>query len=73
MFSFTSSYGSGCGSKIGRDGGAQLINLGSDCWTAGDDMARRNIKHVILHAVGFLHEMNRFTFYILLNQTLYQD
>ena len=59
LFSFTSSY-QGCGSKVGREGGAQFITLSSDCWTRGDDQARRNIKHEILHAVGFLHEMNRF-------------
>ena len=59
MFSFTSSYGHGCGSNFGRDGGAQFINLGSDCWTQGDNLARKNIKHEILHSLGFLNEMNR--------------
>ena len=60
MFSFTSSYGYDCGSEVGRIRGVQFINLGSDCWTAeGDDMARRNIKHEILHVMEFLHEMNR--------------
>ena len=58
IFSFTSSH-SGCWSKVGREGGAQPINLESDCWLHGDDLARKNIKHEILHALGFLHEMNR--------------
>ena len=56
ILSFTKSYNRKCWSKIGREGGAQPINLGFDCW---DDQARRHIKHEILHAVGFLHEMNR--------------
>ena len=58
MFSFTAIF-SGCWSKVGRDGGAQPINLNRDCWNLGDDVARRNIKHEILHALGFHHEMNR--------------
>ena len=38
-----------------------MINLHIDCWNSGDDLARKNIKHEILHAVGFHHEMNRFS------------
>ena len=59
MFSFTSIF-NGCWTKrVGRDGGAQLINLNRDCWNGGDDLARRHIKHEILHVLGFNHEMNR--------------
>ena len=53
------SYSRKCLSNVGREGGAQPINLGLNCWGHGDDLARKHIKHEILHAVGFLHEMNR--------------
>ena len=59
ILSFTSSYSRGCWSKIRREEGAQPINLGPGYWGHGEDLARKNIKDEILHALGFLHEMNR--------------
>ena len=41
------------------DGGAQAINLDSECWNMGDYEARRNIKRVILDALGFIRTINR--------------
>ena len=58
MFSFTGVF-TGCWSKVGRDGGAQPINLHRDCLNKKEKEARRKVKHEILHALGFHHEMNR--------------
>ena len=58
MFSFSSVY-PGCYAWVGRVGGQQIINLRRDCWNTGKELAMRNIKHEILHTVGFFHEMNR--------------
>lgn len=46
----------GCWSYYGRMSTAhqgQTLSLGNEC------LARRNIQHVILHALGFAHEVNR--------------
>lgn len=45
---------SGCWSRIGKEGGRQVINLQSPC------MKRiGTIIHEIVHAIGFYHEQNR--------------
>ena len=51
---------SGCSSYVGREGGKQEVILGRDCFSQGDQTAAKNIRHELLHALGFLHEMNRF-------------
>ena len=43
-----------CYSYVGRNGGVQNINLAEGCWD------KPIIKHEILHALGFFHEMTRF-------------
>ena len=47
----------GCASYVGRKGGKQEIEMGRDCFYHGD---ARHIRHELLHALGFLHEQNRF-------------
>ena len=37
-----------------------MVNLNRVCWNRGKDLAMKNIKHEMLHALGFHHEMNRF-------------
>ena len=50
----------GCWSKVGREGGPQPINLDRNCLTIGGRRkAVGRAKHEIMHAIGFLHEMNR--------------
>ena len=56
--SFSSRY-DGCFSSVGREGGPQPVYLGRDCFSYGDDLALYHARHEILHAIGFLHEMNR--------------
>ena len=58
VFSF-SSRDDGCSSYVGRKGGPQSVYLGRDCFSYGDDLALYHARHEILHAIGFLHEMNR--------------
>ena len=49
-----------CSSKVGRVGGAQAVTLGRACLTTGtEEEILGRVQHEILHAVGFLHEMNR--------------
>ena len=51
-----------CYSKVGRVGGAQPVTLGRKCLTSGpQENIIGRIQHEILHAVGFHHEMNRFS------------
>lgn len=47
-----SSRESGCSSAIGRNGGRQVVNLGSSCSTG-------NAIHEIGHALGMFHEQSR--------------
>ena len=49
-----------CASHVGRRGGRQEFLLGRPCFSQGVLLALMNIRHELLHAVGFLHEMNRF-------------
>ena len=48
-----------CSSYVGKTGGRQEVWLGRDCFSKGDQNALGKIRHEILHAIGFLHEMNR--------------
>ena len=58
MSSFSTVF-TGCFTKVGRKSGQQIINLRRDCWNRGKENGMRNIKHEILHTVGFFHEMIR--------------
>ena len=52
--------GVGCSSYVGRQGGEQEVILGRDCFQDGAAIAAKHIRHELLHAIGFLHEMHRF-------------
>ena len=43
---------SGCGSNVGRQGGAQYLNLGEECFATGFGV----IAHEMMHVLGFFHE-----------------
>ena len=48
-----------CSSYVGQNGGRQEVLLGRDCFSRGEQEALSKIRHEMLHAIGFLHEMNR--------------
>ena len=48
-----------CASSVGKNGGRQEVLLGRDCFSRGNQNALGKIRHELLHAIGFLHEMNR--------------
>ncbi|XP_067136306.1 astacin-like metalloprotease toxin 1 isoform X8 [Centruroides vittatus] len=45
--------GIGCNSMVGKEGGRQILNLGSGCWNVGI------ILHELCHVIGLYHEHNR--------------
>ncbi|XP_023232131.1 astacin-like metalloprotease toxin 5 [Centruroides sculpturatus] len=45
--------GKGCNSMVGKEGGRQILNLGSGCWNLGI------IYHELGHVIGLYHEHNR--------------
>ncbi|XP_067136299.1 astacin-like metalloprotease toxin 5 isoform X1 [Centruroides vittatus] len=45
--------GDGCNSMVGKEGGRQILNLGSGCWNVGI------ILHELCHVIGLYHEHNR--------------
>ena len=59
-FPFSVKDGVGCSSYVGREGGEQEVILGRDCFKHGAEIAAKNVRHELLHALGFLHEMHRF-------------
>eukprot|EP00794_Sanderia_malayensis_P007075 gene7075-7872_t len=46
--------GEGCYSKVGRQGGEQIVSIGDEC------IRKSTIMHELMHAVGFYHENSRF-------------
>lgn len=46
--------GRGCSSRVGREGGEQIISIGPGC------IQKATIMHELMHAVGFFHENSRF-------------
>lgn len=51
--------GAGCSSSIGRQHGAQVVNLAAGSWMTSC-MSPGIIQHELMHALGFYHEQSRY-------------